>query len=228
MSPLSSAPLRAARDGDGPSREQWEIASPFDRTNEGGRELAGGNYDHHRASKRLGWVQVSHSSRVRASLLWMYAADNSSVWYDAGKAFVVQDAVDLFRWLGVEFVPPGTSQKAAVLRTASTKLRQAGYDTIVFMSHIDGCNATLLPILRHGCWAKGKRVVELVSLHPFRLVCPVSARFKRGRLIGRDDASSGGKRDGGTSVARLCTCTCTERSPSSYDIGTGVQGDVIC
>lgn len=247
----SHLPPRTVRVGDGPSHEHWDLATSADRTNEGGREFAQnatGQYI------KLGWVRISHSSRVRASLLWMYASGNSSVWYDAGLAFVVQDAVDLYDFLGVPFTPPGTAQKASVLRNAAVRLRRSGVDTIVFMRHVDGCNAALLPILRHGCWAQGKRVVELVSLHPFSAACPVSPRFMRGQLIhtrmhelrasggggsggGGGDPSPGGSGGGGggagsrTSTriaAQLCSCTCTEKTRSPFDIGSGWPGDIIC
>lgn len=233
---------KGARDGDGPSRELWQPATPSDRTNEGGRELARGlsasasgssSSLWSDAGQDLGWVPISHSPRVRSNMLWMYAAANSSVWYNAGRAFVVQDAVDVFRWMDVRFSPPGTAQKAAVLKSASARLKRLGFDTLVFLSHIDGCNATLLPILAHGCWARGKRVVELVSLHPFRETCPVSSRFRRGMLLSHPQdgpASHAPPPAMGPAstrtTARLCACSCTEATRSPYDVRS--RGQVIC
>ena len=65
--------------------------------------------------------------------------------------------------------------KRGTLRVRSCSLRGAHspLPTIrlsIFTSHAEGCTS---------CWAHGRRVVEVVSLHNFSTMCPVSDRFRQ-------------------------------------------------
>ena len=185
--------------GDGPARERWAVAVAGDAVDGGGPRVHGD------AVADLGWVQISHTSSSHGGpVLWMYVADATDVWYDAGKTFVVNDVADLARFSNASAVPP---TRDAVLTAAFRALRARGFDSLLLERRRDGCR---------GCWARNKRVVEVVSLRPFRKRCPVSDRFMRGALKARRHDR-----------LALAPCPCGGATPNAY-AGPLAPGDVIC
>ena len=164
---------RPRRDA-GPSLERWSPCSDGDVSNAGGTRAVP-------LIANLGWLQISHFPGLTSRQLWMYAASSSGVWYRADKTLIVSDVVDLATYLRLPFVPPGFDAKPALMlpgfepldlmEAAQKLLARQNFSTIMFTSHADGCA---------NCWTRGRLVVELIGLGPFKQKCPVSERFKRG------------------------------------------------
>lgn len=212
----------------GPSHEVWRPCLPgVDRTNEGGSR-SGPQW------LELGWLQVSHTPdrdslwqtrwpHLRDSLLWMYAAQGSHVWYRAEKTVVFADTVDVALHLGLTFHRPGCgAEKKKLLHRTQKAFRERNISTIIFTDHIDCCQ---------NCWAHDRRVVEIVSLRDFSFKeCPVSPRFRRaktrwrGRQYRTRICSGIPALPGNLTEAQLGLepCACTQRTGSPYG------GGLIC
>ena len=124
-----------------------------------------------------GWIEVMHQPSLSISRwyqsswsdqLWMYVANGSGLWYNAGRTLLCSDSIDLASYLNYTQYRRRTGDTKPPLFEEARRRLVRSFDSISFDSHIDGscCHRMVMH--------------EVFSLKRTNLKCPVSDRMRRG------------------------------------------------